>query len=124
MQRWIVALSFAAAIASAHATTSLHPAEVELLGVWSFDGTCASGDGMTLKYDGKAAYDEWGQGLWALDRKDKRIVLIVEDVREDADRYPNAQLIEFRVQSQVGKSVQLLRASDGAKINATRCPGR
>lgn len=38
-----------------------------LVGVWSFDRTCASGDGMHLNADGTASYDEWGGGTWSMD---------------------------------------------------------
>jgi hypothetical protein len=89
---------------------------------WSFDGTCASGDGMTLKADGKAGYDEWGAGLWASAEDGKRLVLIVEDITEEADRKREAQLIEFRDILRTGAQLTMTRASDGAKIKARRCP--
>lgn len=89
---------------------------------WSFDGTCASGDGMTLKADGKAGYDEWGSGLWASAEDGKRLVLIVEDITEEADRKKEAQLIEFRDILRTGYQLTMTRTSDGAKIKAKRCP--
>jgi hypothetical protein len=91
-------------------------------GVWSFDGSCASGDGMTLKADGKASYDEWGSGLWASAEDGKRLVLIVEDITEEADRKKEAQLIEFRDILRTGYLLTMTRATDGAKIKAKRCP--
>lgn len=91
--------------------------------IWSFDGTCASGDGMTLKADGKATYDEWGSGLWASAEDGKRLVLIVEDITEEADRKREAQLIEFRDVLRTGAQLTMTRMSDGAKIKAKRCPG-
>jgi hypothetical protein len=91
-------------------------------GVWSFDGTCASGDGMTLKADGKATYDEWGSGFWASAEDGKRLVLIVEDITEEADRKKEAQLIEFRDVLRTGAQLTMTRAPDGAKIKAKRCP--
>ena len=89
---------------------------------WSFDGTCASGDGMVLSADGKAGYDEWGAGLWAAAENGKRLVLIVEDITEEADRQKQAQLIEFRDILRTGYQLTMTRASDGAKIKAKRCP--
>ncbi len=92
-----------------------------LAGVWSFDGTCASGDGMSLKADGKASYDEWGAGLWALADKGGRIILIVEDITEEADRRKVATLVEFRITGGAGNTMMLVRLADGAKINAVKC---
>lgn len=46
-----------------------------LVGVWSFDRTCASGDGMRLSADGTASFDEWGQGTWSFSDGDNRILL-------------------------------------------------
>jgi hypothetical protein len=89
---------------------------------WSFDGTCASGDGMTLRADGKAGYDEWGSGLWASAEDGKRLVLIVENISEDADKSKGAELIEFRDILRTGYLLTMTRASDGAKIKAKRCP--
>lgn len=76
---------------------------------------------MQLMADGKASYDEWGSGLWALTDKGKRIVLIMEDIGEEADRRKIAELIEFRITSGFGNKMSLTRASDGAKINAVKC---
>lgn len=118
----ILALTFAYA---AHAnmlppqTTTPHSF---LAGTWSFDNSCASGDGMTLKADGKAGYDEWGDGLWASAENGKRLVLIVEDIREDRDKSKPAELIEFRDIVRLGPQLSMTRASDGAKIKARRCP--
>lgn len=90
-------------------------------GTWSFDGTCASGDGMVLKADGKAAYDEWGTGLWAIADNGARLVLIVEDISEEADRRKEAEMIEFRDVMRIGPTLTITRVSDGAKLRAKRC---
>jgi hypothetical protein len=92
-----------------------------IVGTWSFDGTCASGYGMTLERDGKAGYDEWGQGLWALDESGPRLIIIATDIREDADRHDEAQLLEFRIVARSGNAMTLQRLSDGAKIEGKRC---
>jgi hypothetical protein len=90
-------------------------------GTWSFDGTCASGDGMVLHTNGKAAYDEWGTGLWAIGEDGARLVLIVEDISEEADRRKEAEMIEFLNVQRTGSTLWMKRASDGAKIKAKRC---
>lgn len=124
MRRIAVAIFSLTLVGAAHAnmlppqTTTPHSF---FAGTWSFDNSCASGDGMTLKADGKAAYDEWGDGLWASAENGKRLVLIVEDIREDADKSKPAQLIEFRDILRIGPQLSMTRASDGVKIKARRC---
>lgn len=90
-------------------------------GTWSFDGSCASGDGMTLQVDGKASYDEWGSGLWAIADNGGRLIIIVEDISEEADRRKEAEMIEFRDVLRTGPQLTMTRASDGAKLKARRC---
>ena len=118
---WIVVGLFAASNSAEADLRLTNPAPLMLAGTWSFDGSCASGDGMRLTSNGKASYDEWGAGLWALADKGRRIVLIVEDIREDADRRKVAELIEFRITAGVGSKMSLMRLVDGAKINAVKC---
>jgi len=127
MRRALLAIAAIVGVGTAAATpppvrpptaTDLRP---WIVGTWSFDGSCASGDGMKLERDGKAAYDEWGAGLWALDESGPRLVLIASDIREDADRHEEAQLFEFRITARSGNGMTLVRLSDGAKISAKRC---
>lgn len=92
-----------------------------IVGTWSFDGSCASGYGMKLERDGKASYDEWGQGLWALDESGPRLVIIAADISEEADRREEAEMIEFRITSRSGNAMTLTRLGDGAKIEGKRC---
>ena len=49
---------------------------ISLIGTWSFDRSCASGDAMRLEANGAAGFDEWGEGMWALDA-DHRLVLVL-----------------------------------------------
>lgn len=77
---------------------------------------------MVLAADGKATYDEWGTGLWAIADNGARLVLIVEEVSEEADRRKEAEMIEFRDVSRSGPILWMTRASDGTKIKAKRCP--
>ncbi len=110
--------SVARADSSPPTATSIRPFVV---GTWSFDGSCASGDGMVLQRDGKASYDEWGRGLWALSTYDNHIVIIAEDITEEADRRQEAELIALRIVTRQGNAMTLVRVSDGAKIEAVRC---
>jgi hypothetical protein len=122
MRAFALIVVLLAAHASATADQILVPqAPVSLPGGWSFDGSCASGYGMRLAIDGKASYDEWGQGLWALADKGRRIVLIVEDITEESDRRKTAELVEFRITAGMGNKMSLVRLSDGAKIEAVKC---
>ena len=111
-------LSLTQALAS-QAIVPLPPSS--LAGAWSFDGSCASGDGMVLKADGKASSDEWGDGLWVLADTGQRLVLIVEDISEDAGRRKAATLVEFKITRGSGGTLVLTRLSDNAKINAVKC---
>ena len=115
----LIAASLLLVSAAAEART---PAHVQLPGAWSFDGSCASGFGMTLRPDGKASYDEWGEGLWAAADNESRIVIIAEDITEEADRRKVAELIEFRVVAAMNDKLSLVRMSDGAKLEAVKCP--
>jgi hypothetical protein len=121
---WVSVLAFGCATAAY--ANMLPPERVTgrsyFAGTWSFDRTCMSGDGMVLAADGKASYDEWGSGLWATADSGTRLVLIVEDISEEADRRKEAQLIEFRDVSRTGPQLRLTRTSDGVVIKAKRCP--
>lgn len=114
-------MSILAVILALAAATAPAASAAQFAGTWSFDGSCASGDGMTLQADGKASFDEWGDGLWALADKGTRLVIIAEDIREDSDRRKVAELIEFKIETQSAGKLALTRTSDGAKINAVKC---
>lgn len=120
MRGFAAIIAFLAPCVFARADT-VPRAPVSIAGTWSFDGSCASGDGMRLAPEGKASYDEWGQGLWALADKGGRIVLIVEDITEEADRRTTAELVELRITAATGNKMSLVRLSDGAKIEAVKC---
>lgn len=120
--RAVAAIAGSLLLLSAAAADARTPAHVQLPGTWSFDGSCASGFGMTLTADGKASYDEWGEGLWAAADNESRIVIIAEDITEEADRHKTAQLIEFRVVAAMNDKLSLVRMSDGKKFEAVKCP--
>jgi hypothetical protein len=48
-----------------------------IIGTWSFDGSCASGDGMGLQADNSAFYDEWGTGTWSINRQNQIVLALV-----------------------------------------------
>lgn len=127
--RYAIVIGASVVLASVAGADSLPPTATSprafFVGTWSFDGTCASGDGMVLKRDGKASYDEWGTGFWAVADIGQRLVLLVEDISEEADRRTNAELIEFRVVQRTnnGNGIVLTRLPDGTTINARRCRG-
>jgi len=120
--RAMPSLAVSLLVLSAATAEARTPAHVQLPGTWSFDGSCASGFGMTLLPDGKATYDEWGDGLWASADNESRIVIIAEDISEEADRRKVAELIEFRVVAAMNDKLSLVRMSDGAKLEAVKCP--
>jgi hypothetical protein len=95
-----------------------------MLGTWSLDGSCASGFGMALKREGKVSYDEYGEGLWALANAGNRLVLIIEDISQEADRKTEAELIEFQITARRGNTMTLLRLSDRATLEAVKCRGQ
>lgn len=96
-----------------------------LVGTWSFDRTCASGDGMTLNADDTAGLDEWGTGTWAT-ADGNRVVLNLE--RREPGVAATGQQVTYYLD--VGAPVtdelvgQIAR-DDGTEqraINARRCP--
>jgi hypothetical protein len=96
-----------------------------LVGAWSFDRSCASGDGMTLAADGTASFDEWGQGTWTV-ADDNRLVLTL--MRWEPGVGPTGETVVYNldVAATVADDLigQLARA-DGSEprgLNALRCP--
>jgi hypothetical protein len=77
----------------AMAPPKLSAAAIE--GIWSFDGSCASGDGMILGADGAASLDEGGEGQWRL--ADNRLLLSLQ-VREMGDENATPQNFEYTLQ--------------------------
>ena len=66
---------------STAATTSgaaIVPGHSDLIGAWSFDGSCASEDGMTLAADGHAAVGEREEGTWSV-AADGKITINTQD---------------------------------------------
>jgi hypothetical protein len=108
--------------ASGYAQEWQIPSQSQYVGIWSFDGTCASGDGMTLNADGTAGFDEWGTGTWAEARDGKRIVLILRGFEEMGAPANAVILKELRVDSHSKDKLAGAFLDDGREISARLCP--
>ena len=96
------------------------PESDELLGVWSFDGTCASGWGMGLSANGEVWFAEWGQGLWVVDR-DAILMLLRAGEMGDSDG-PTVSVIVLRIDDYQGDRFSGILIDSGQHdIEATRC---
>lgn len=104
---------------------ALSPASV--VGVWSFDRSCASGDGMRLAANGEAGFDEWGVGAWSLDAENnvvldlRRQELGVEMSPDEGE--PVRVVVEVR--PPVGDDLRAEIRVEGEAVrtvNARRCP--
>ncbi|HVY90539.1 MAG TPA: hypothetical protein VG942_16860 [Hyphomonadaceae bacterium] len=101
---------------------------ISLIGTWSFDRSCASEDGMVLSADGKATYEDWGEGMWAVDPQG-RLVLIL---RQHTPGVPDKNLGERLVVELTPKSIagddlqggvsQVRNDMPAHDVNAKRCP--
>jgi hypothetical protein len=95
-----------------------------LVGVWSFDRSCASGDGMTLVADGTASFDEWGQGTWAT-ADGNRVVLTL--TRWEPGVGPTDETVVYNIDlaaTVTDDLIGLLARADGSEprgLNALRC---
>lgn len=98
-----------------------------LVGTWSFDRSCASGDGMILRADGAASYDEWGQGTWAT-AEGNRVVLSLE--RHEPGVGPTGEQVTYYLDVAAPVTDDLsgvLARDDGTEqrgVSALRCEGQ
>jgi hypothetical protein len=96
-----------------------------LVGTWSFDRTCASGDGMALNADSTAGLDEWGVGTWAT-AAGNRVVLNLERQEPGVGATGQQVTYYFDVAGPVTDDlVGQMARDDGTEqraINARRCP--
>lgn len=99
------------------------PAGSFYTGVWSFDGSCASGDGMTLAADGSAGFDEWGEGLWAESADGNSLFLILK-VMEPGVENPKPRIVlkEFQATFKRMHRLEGEFLDDKRKIEAVKCP--
>ena len=97
-----------------------------LVGAWSFDHTCASGDGMRLGADGTAGFDEWGQGTWAIAQPDNRVSLDL--AVSEPGMGPTGARATVRITVTMPVTDDLIgeltssEAAEPRPINALRCP--
>ncbi len=96
-----------------------------VIGTWSFDGSCASGDGMGINADGDAFYDEWGTGRWSINRQNQLVLELVRrepGVIEDPGA-PVTLTIDVRASSE--EAMELAVRGEGAEpareVTALRC---
>lgn len=104
-------------------TLSGHTIDAQaIIGTWSFDKSCASGDGMTLSADGVAAYDEWGLGTWRIE--DGRLVLdlATQEMGVSADPSAPRQIKTFEASAPVTEQLIGTLHPDGRAIDGVRCP--
>jgi hypothetical protein len=96
-----------------------------LVGTWSFDRTCESGDAMALNADNTAGLDEWGVGTWAT-ADGNRVVLNLE--RHEPGLGATGQQVTYYVDVAAPVTDDLvgqMARDDGTEqrpINARRCP--
>ncbi|HYD73505.1 MAG TPA: hypothetical protein VEF55_10230 [Candidatus Binatia bacterium] len=95
-----------------------------IIGTWSFDGSCASGDGMGLRPDNTAFYDEWGTGTWSINRQNQIVLDLVRremGVEEDPGE-PVTLTIDVRASSDEALEVVVNGAGEEPReTTAMRC---
>lgn len=102
--------------------------KAQLVGGWSFDRTCATEDAMGLMADGKAYFDEWGEGTWDVDA-DGKLVLTLRELMHGAEEpaEPELMTMTFTPREPVGENLVGSFSSPRAdiparEVNALRCP--
>ena len=98
--------------------------EQTILGTWSFDGSCASGDGMGLRPDNTAFYDEWGTGTWSINRRNQIVLDLVrrEMGVEEAPGEPVTLTIDVRASSDEALELVINGAGEEPReATALRC---
>jgi hypothetical protein len=118
----IAALFGCCATSAAYAQEWQDLSKSAYVGTWSFDGSCASGDGMSLNADGSAGFDEWGTGTWATSEDGKRIILILRGFEEMGAPANGVVLKELAVESQSTDHLAGKFLDDNREISARLCP--
>jgi len=95
-----------------------------VIGTWSFDGSCASGDGMGINADGTAFYDEWGTGTWTINRQNQLVLDLVRremGVEEDPGE-PVRLTVDVQASSEEALEVVVNAAGETPReVTAMRC---
>lgn len=95
-----------------------------IIGTWSFDGSCASGDGMGLNADNTAFYDEWGTGTWSINRQNQIVLALTrrEPGVENAPGEPVTLTIDVNASSDEALEVVVNGAGgEPREATAMRC---
>jgi hypothetical protein len=95
-----------------------------IIGTWSFDGSCASGDGMGLRADNTAFFDEWGSGTWSINRQNQIVLDLVrrEMGVEDAPGEPVTLTVDVSASSEEALEVVINGAGEEPReTTALRC---
>ena len=94
----------------------------KVVGVWSFDRTCASGDGMNLRADGTMWLNECCKGTWTLDGN--TISMRIRDTGQvgDTDGKPgNWETVKARIEAVTDKDLTLVWLKDNKRVKAKLC---
>ncbi len=98
----------------------------QIIGTWSFDRTCASGDAMQIKADGTVGYDEWGSGTWAINDEGKLVLTLQRQEPGTDAPSGDAVTLTFTAADPVTDTLFGNIASEtpdlGRAMNAKRCP--
>jgi hypothetical protein len=95
-----------------------------IIGTWSFDGSCASGDGMGLRADNSAFYDEWGTGTWSINRQNQVVLALMrrEPGVETTPGEPVTLTVDVRGSSEEALEVVVNGAGEAPReVTAMRC---
>lgn len=110
--------------ASAQAPAAPRLDHETIIGTWSFDGSCASGDGMGLQADNSAFYDEWGTGTWSINRQNQIVLDLVrrEMGVENTPGEPVTLTIDVRASSDEALEIVVNGAGEAPReVTAMRC---
>lgn len=114
----ITLLGCLAAVAVTPARAQM-PTIDELIGTWSFDGSCGSSYGMGLLRDGEVWFDEWGSGLWVVDGG--AILMILQESEIGIEEVIGVTAIRLRVDGYHGDRLDGTFLENGLQIQAVRC---
>jgi len=94
-----------------------------VIGTWSFDGSCASGDGMGISADGSAFYDEWGTGSWRINPQNQLVLDLMrrEMGVEDDPGEPLTLTIDVRGASEEALELEIRGDDTPRVVTALRC---
>jgi hypothetical protein len=94
-----------------------------VIGTWSFDGSCASGDGMGIDEDSSAFYDEWGTGNWRINQQNQLVLdLVRREMGVTTGGEPVTLTIDVRGASEEALELEIVGAdAEPRLVTAMRC---